>query len=139
MLENLRLRAAIAVSLGAIAGALCRYYVGLALTQTLGAGFPWGTFGVNLSGCFFMGLVTTVFARRKSFNPDALLLITTGFLGSYTTFSTYALETAELGDRPGLLPNLLYWLGSPVLGMACLALGMATANIVLPSHRGDRP
>jgi len=138
MLENLRLRAAIAVSLGAIAGALCRYYVGLALTQALGIGFPWGTFGVNLSGCFFMGLVTAVFARRQRFNPDALLLITTGFLGAYTTFSTYALETAELGDRPGLLPDTLYWLGSPLLGMVCLVLGMAAANIVLPRHQGDR-
>lgn len=132
MFENARFRAAIAVSLGAIAGALGRYYVGLALTAALGTHFPWGTFGVNLSGCFLMGLVTSLVAHRGYGNPAVLLLITTGFLGSYTTFSAYELDTAALSDRPGLLSDFLYWFGSPVLGMICLALGMVMGNTLSP-------
>jgi len=135
MLENVRFRAAIAISLGAIAGALGRYYIGLALTSALGPHFPWGTLGVNLSGGLLMGLVTSLVAHRGYVHPEVLLLITTGCLGSYTTFSAYALDTAALGDRPGLLWDFLYWFGSPALGMICLALGLVIGKAISPQHQ----
>ena len=72
MLKNVRLRAAIAVSLRAIAGAFGRYYVGLVLTSMLGVHFPRGTFGVNLSGGLLMGLITAFIACRGYGNPAVL-------------------------------------------------------------------
>ncbi|MGD1860784.1 MAG: fluoride efflux transporter CrcB [Leptolyngbyaceae cyanobacterium] len=140
MLKKSHFRAAIAVSLGAIAGALCRYYLSVQLTQLLGIAFPWGTFGVNLAGCFLMGFVTAVAGRRWPLSPELLLLLTTGFLGSYTTFSSYVLETALLSDRGDLLPTFAYWLGSPLLGIACLLLGTELADgLFFRWRRGDRP
>ncbi|MEM9769266.1 MAG: CrcB family protein, partial [Cyanobacteria bacterium P01_D01_bin.71] len=98
------------------------------------------TFGVNLTGCFLMGFVTTVAGRRWPLPPELLLLLTTGFLGSYTTFSSYELETAFLSDRGDLLPVIAYWLGSPLLGIACLLLGTELANgRFFGWCRGDRP
>ena len=94
LLENPNIRASVAVSLGAIAGSLCRYYAGQWLTQSIDTGFPIGTMIVNLSGCFLMGLITTLVAKRFSWNPELILLLTTRFLGAYTTFSAYELDTA---------------------------------------------
>lgn len=139
MSKQSQIRAAIAVSLGAIAGALCRYYLSQQLSQIGETDFPWGTFTVNLSGCFGMGFVTTLAGRRWRLSPERLLMVTTGFLGSYTTFSSYELETALLGDRAGFLAAIIYGLGSPLLGTAGLLLGMEFANWLLFRHRDDPP
>jgi CrcB protein len=138
MVDKAHVRAAIAVSLGAIAGALCRHYLSQALTHRLGLTFPWGTMGVNLSGCFLMGGVVVWLAQQGPVKPEVVLMLTTGFLGAYTTFSAYELDLANLVDRPNLSPDLIYGLGSPLLGLACLALGMFTATTIRHWARGDR-
>ncbi|NEQ44987.1 MAG: fluoride efflux transporter CrcB [Leptolyngbya sp. SIOISBB] len=138
MLENAQLRAAIAVSLGAIAGALCRHYLSQEFIHVFGVTFPWGTFGVNLSGCFLMGLLITLAANRWPFQPEILLILTTGFLGSYTTFSSYELETSVLVDRRGLFSDVAYWLGSPLLGLASLTMGISAAKVLWSRNQGDR-
>lgn len=137
MLKQTHIRTPIAISLGAIAGALCRYYIGSQITQIAGDAFPWGTFSVNLSGCFLMGVVIAVGARRWSLRPEVLSMVTTGFLGSYTTFSSYGLEVALLSDRSGTGLVFLYWFGSPLLGIVCLLVGMALAEWGT-AGRGDR-
>ncbi len=126
--QNAKLRPAIAVSLGAIAGALCRYVLGQLLPPWGPANFPVGTFLTNISGCFLMGLVTTLAQPYFARHPDRLLMLTTGFLGSYTTFSSYTLEVDQLGDRPGILSDLLYWLGTPLLGLAAFGIGVLLAR-----------
>ncbi|WP_204141396.1 fluoride efflux transporter CrcB [Halomicronema sp. CCY15110] len=138
MFDQAHVRAAIAVSLGAIAGALCRHYMGQLLTHSFGSAFPWGTLGVNLSGCFLMGGVVVWLAQRGPDKPEVVLMLTTGFLGSYTTFSTYALDLANLADRPSWLPDLSYGLGSPLLGLGCLVLGLFIARTVWPRPPSDR-
>ncbi len=138
MFENAQLRAAIAVSLGAIAGALCRYYLSQGVIQVFGSTFPWGTLGVNLSGCFLMGLLITLVAYHWPFQPEVLLMLSTGFLGSYTTFSSYELETSVLVDRRGFMSDIAYWLGSPLLGLASLAAGISTAKVIGLRQPGDR-
>lgn len=135
---NVQLRAAIAVSLGAIAGALCRYYMSRAFLPVFGAAFPWGTFGVNLSGCFLMGLFVTLAVHRGPCQPEIVLMLTTGFLGSYTTFSAYELETSILVDRRGIISDMAYWLGSPLLGLASLTLGISTANALWSCRQSNR-
>ena len=71
-----------AISLGAIAGALCRYYLGLTLNSLAGIAVPYSTLVINITGCFAMGfLVTLSLGRVVSLHPDVWLLLLTGFLG----------------------------------------------------------
>jgi fluoride exporter len=126
----LEIRSALAVSLGAVAGALSRYYLGLWITQRLGSYFPYGTFIINISGCLIMGFFTTLGTERiLPISPELRLLVAVGFLGSYTTFSSYALDTVNLlGTRQGFVA-LGYWLGSAFLGVTCLQLGALLARL----------
>jgi fluoride exporter len=112
----------LAIALGAIPGALCRYYLGLLCLAWFGPGFPVGTFLINLSGSFLMGFFVAFTLERAIVSADLRLFFAVGFLGSYTTFSTYALDTAGLLRTDQRLA-LLYGLGSLVLGVICLELG----------------
>jgi fluoride exporter len=122
------LRAPVAVSLGAIPGALSRYYLTLLAARWLGAGFPYGTFLINLSGAMVMGFFVTFTLERTLASPDLRLLVAVGFLGAYTTFSSYALDTSVLLRSGSYGPAFLYWLGSPVLGFISLELGSLLAR-----------
>ena len=126
--QNPQWRAPLAISLGAVPGALSRYYLGLLCLQWFGAGFPVGTFLINLSGAFTMGFFVTFTLDRAISSPDLRLLVAVGFLGSYTTFSTYALDASNLlrAGQPTLA--LFYGLGSAVLGLLCLELGRLAAR-----------
>ncbi|NJL22099.1 MAG: fluoride efflux transporter CrcB [Leptolyngbyaceae cyanobacterium SM1_3_5] len=120
------MRAAVAISLGAIAGALSRYFVAIALQTWLGSGFPFGTLFVNLSGAFAMGWFSSLSIAVRS--PEVRLLIATGFLGSYTTFSTYELDAANLLALRQWQAAALYWLGSAILGVVALLGGRLLAG-----------
>jgi len=116
-------------ALGAVLGALSRYYLTQWCTQRFGLTFPYGTFIVNLSGALLMGFCVTLI-QAKFAAVQLNLLITIGFLGAYTTFSTYALDTFQLfkTDRPQLA--WLYWLGSPLAGLVCLGCGIFLATCI---------
>ncbi|MDX1530078.1 MAG: fluoride efflux transporter CrcB [Rhodothermales bacterium] len=110
-----------AVAAGGAAGALARYGVGLAAVRVVAGPFPVGTWAVNLLGSFLIGLAVPLLAVRA----DALrLLLVTGFLGSFTTFSTFSLDTLALweGGRPGLAA--LNAAGSVAFGLAGAVLGL---------------
>lgn len=80
MLQNPAFRTPVGISIGAIAGALSRYYLGLWFTQLFGTEFPYSTLIINVSGCFVMGFFTTlVLGRLIAIHPDIRLLVTTGF------------------------------------------------------------
>jgi CrcB protein len=130
MLQDPTFRNPIAISLGAIAGALSRYYLTLWLTQRLGSAFPYGTFFINLTGCLAMGFFVTLASERVTTIPlEVRLMVTTGFLGAYTTFSTYGLESfALLRDRH--FPSAtLYWAGSAILGVISVQFGIILARL----------
>src|ERR671933_2155689 len=138
MLQDPTLRNPIAISLGAIAGALSRYYLTLWFAQRFGTAFPYGTFFINLTGCFVMGFfVTFALERAATIPPEVRLMVTTGFLGAYTTFSTYGLESlALLRDAFGkdfALRNYaafsFYWVGSAILGVISVQLGVMLARL----------
>jgi fluoride exporter len=129
MLQDPNLRQSLAISLGAIAGALSRYYLTLWFAQRLGINFPYGTFFINLSGCLAMGFFTTLAAEKVAIIPPELrLMVATGFLGAYTTFSTYGLESLALMRNGNLLTATSYWLGSAILGIICIQLGVFLAR-----------
>lgn len=121
------LRAPLAVSLGAIPGALSRYYLTLSFSQCLSPNFPYGTFLINLSGALIMGFFTTLSLERVV-SPDVRLLVAVGFLGSYTTFSTYALDTVSLLQGGGRGAAYFYWAGSAILGVLSLEAGSFLAR-----------
>ena len=131
VLEKPSVRNPIAVSLGAIAGSLSRYYLSIWLAQRFGTGFPYATLFVNLTGSFAMGLLTTlVLERTLLISPEMRLLIAVGFLGSYTTFSTYELDSISLIRDSQLNEAFIYWLGSAVLGSIVLYLGIIAARLI---------
>lgn len=122
------LRGAIAISLGAIPGALSRYYLTLLFARWFGTHFPYGTFFINITGAMIMGFFVSFFLERGIGAPELRLFFAVGFLGSYTTFSTYALETSVLMKTGNQSLALLYWLGSATIGYLGLELGSLLAR-----------
>ncbi|BAY15118.1 CrcB protein [Anabaenopsis circularis NIES-21] len=131
MLQNSVLRISVCISLGALPGALSRYYLGLWFTQFFGQEFPYSTLIINISGCFVMGFLTMLaLGRLIAIHPEIRLLVTTGFLGSYTTFSTYELDVVKLLQQNRLELSFLYWLISPLLSLLSLLLGNTIAKFI---------
>jgi fluoride exporter len=122
------LRIPIAITLGAVPGALCRYYLTRWCLQWFGVGFPYGTFAINLSGALFMGFFATLTMQRAIASPDLRAAVAIGFLGSYTTFSTYALDTTTLFHGGYWGKALIYWSASAILGVICLEMGSSLAR-----------
>jgi CrcB protein len=130
-----RLRIPIAVGLGAIVGALSRYYLSLGINQGLGINFPIATLFINLSGAFVMGFFTSIAVARNIISPDVRLIVAVGFLGSYTTFSTYMLDIEKLVAAGNWQFAFLYWVSSTLLGLLSLELGCFLARRVLSVFR----
>lgn len=128
--QDSMLSASIAVGLGAIPGALSRYYLTVLFSQWFGVNFPYGTFFINLSGSLLMGFFATLAIERVITSLELQLLITTGFLGSYTTFSTYALDTSVLIRGRNQTKALFYWFGSSLFGGICLEIGITLAKLL---------
>lgn len=119
-----RLRPALAVSLGAIPGALSRFLLEAYLEPHLAGNVPFATLIVNVTGCFLLGVIAPLaFARTFVLHPDLRLLLTTGFIGSYTTFSSYELDNDKLLGIRDVAVEGFYWLGSTGLGLLALELG----------------
>lgn len=130
VLQQPAVRNPIAVSLGAIAGALSRYYLSLWFAQRFGANFPYGTFFINTTGCLAMGFFFTFAIERIAIiSPEVRLLVAVGFLGAYTTFSTYALDTVTLLSHRSLAVAGFYWIGSAILGIISVQLGVIFARL----------
>jgi fluoride exporter len=129
MLQDPNFRVPIAISFGAVGGALSRYYITLWFTSRLGTAFPYATFFINLTGCLGMGFFITLASERVVMIPlEVRLMVTTGFLGAYTTFSTYGLETNVLWRDRSYSVALFYWAGSAILGVIAVQLGIIIAR-----------
>jgi fluoride exporter len=89
------------VGLGGFAGAVSRFGVGVLLSTALGSSFPWGTLAVNLTGCFVAGVLIGM-GDGRGLATGARLLLVTGFLGGYTTFSAFGVETVRLAEQQGM-------------------------------------
>lgn len=128
--RHFNLSTPIAISLGAIPGALSRYHLTILLARWLGTGFPFGTLAINLSGALLMGFFATLAMNQIITSTVLQRLILTGFLGSYTTFSTYALDTSFLLQSGSQTKAIIYWIGSVVLGGISLELGIVLAKAI---------
>jgi CrcB protein len=115
----------LAISLGGVLGVNARYWLGVAMNRWAAA--HWATFTINISGSFAIGILSIALAQWLP-HPNVRLMILTGFLGGYTTFSTLALESAIFWERGEKNLALAYLGGSLVLGLLAALLGMALAR-----------
>jgi CrcB protein len=113
---------------GGAMGSLMRYIAGSAVMARFGPRFPLGTLAVNVSGSFMIGLLMTVLTQRLDLHPNWRLLLVVGFLGGYTTFSTFEYETYRAVRDGGAWIGLLNVVGSVVLGYAAVWVGELTAS-----------
>ena len=109
----------VVVAVAGAAGALTRYSIG----QLVGTrAFPWATFGINVTGSFALGLFLTLAAAR-GWSPDLIAGVGGGFLGAYTTYSTFTFDAVDLAHGDRLLAAAAYVVASVVVGLAAAALG----------------
>jgi CrcB protein len=123
-------KALLAVGIGGGIGAILRYAIGLAFIQRFGPGFPWGTFVINVTGCFFIGVIAQL-ALSRSFGvtPTVRLFAATGVLGGYTTFSTFSLDTMVLAADGAFALSAAYAMGSVVAGILAAYAGQILARL----------
>lgn len=114
------------VALGGALGALSRYLVSALATRWLGGGFAWGTAIVNIAGCFAIG-VAAGFLERSVLPRGLWLLLVTGFLGGFTTFSTFSLETLQALQGGFTLKALVSIAANTAGGLAACAGGLSIA------------
>ncbi len=119
------------ISAGAILGANARYWIGDWSAQKWGAAFPFGTVLINMTGSFLIGLFLTLATERFMIDPRWRLLIAVGFLGAYTTFSTFSFESFSLINRGQWLLGVLNALGSTLVGILAVSLGVLVAKNLL--------
>lgn len=112
------------LALGGIAGTFARYALAAAINRSMGAGFPYGTLAVNLSGCLLIGLFDGMAEMRFLIGPAGRLLLMTGFCGAYTTFSTLMLETSNLIRGGETARAFLNFMGSGAAGFVLFRLGV---------------
>jgi CrcB protein len=112
------------VAAGGAVGASARHLVGVATLRVFGSGFPVGTMVVNIVGCLAMGILVGLFATRIQGSQALRLLLATGFLGGFTTFSAFSLDFTVLWDRGQIALAIGYVAASVLLSLAALAAGL---------------
>jgi CrcB protein len=113
------------VAFGGAIGSVLRYYVGLWSLRLAGPAFPWGTLTVNVVGSFIIGVFAEVIARKFGGSTDLRLLLMTGLLGGFTTFSAFSLDTIGLIERGEALTAAVYVVVSVGLSLATVFAGLA--------------
>ena len=119
------------IALGGALGAIARYQVAAVVQARVPLGFPYGTFVVNVTGCFIMGFVTALLTERLVVHPNWRFLVPIGFVGAYTTFSTFELETFRAASEGAWVIAGANMLGSFVVGYVALWAGFVAARMLV--------
>lgn len=117
------------IALGGALGAIARYSVGVWVYERVGTRFPYGTLVANVTGCFLIGLSLTVLDAHLDLDPAWRYAIPTGFIGAYTTFSTFEYETLHAMQNGQAATAFLYFAGSLVMGFLGVWLGMQCGRV----------
>jgi CrcB protein len=117
-------RTLILVGIGGLAGSVLRYLVALFFARQAATAFPWATLAVNLAGCFLIGIFFALSEKGSLLSPEWRILLTTGFCGGFTTFSTFTYESIRLLQDGEILFVSLYIGGSVVAGLLLTYLGI---------------
>lgn len=111
------------VGIGSFFGGMLRYGVSIGMKSVCSQGFPWGTWTVNLLGCFIFGSLSALFSKHQALSHPSCLLLTTGFCGGFTTFSTFANESMQMLQDGNLGSFVSYVATSVIGGIALTGLG----------------
>lgn len=116
------------IAIGGALGSITRYLVGSTVTNRMGTRFPYGTFVINLSACLIIGFFLAAVGRRTEVNPALRFLIPIGFVGAYSTFSTFEWETFVHLQTGDFLIAALYVSLSILLGLLAVWAGVVLAR-----------
>jgi CrcB protein len=116
------------IGLGGALGSMARYWVGSTVGGRIGVRFPYGTLVVNISACLVIGFTLTWLSERAEISPAWRYLVAVGFIGAYSTFSTYEWETLSTLRTGAFALASLYAVGSLILGLAATWCGAALAE-----------
>lgn len=121
----------LAIAIGAIFGALSRFYLTKGAEAIFGKDFGfYGTFFINVTGCLLIAYILTLATENiRIISPELRLMTTTGFCGAYTTFSTYGLESSALLGQGDITTLLIYFVGSAIAGMIAIQIGVLLARV----------
>jgi fluoride exporter len=120
----------ILIGLGGFAGAISRYVVDGFVTDRTAGAFPWGTLAVNATGSFLLGLLFAMTSERAILPAEIRGPVMIGFIGAYTTFSTYMLESWGLIEGGSYVPAIANLGGSILIGLAAVAAGLFIGRAV---------
>ena len=118
------------IAFGGALGSIARYWVGSTIASRTGIRFPYGTLIINITACVIIGFTLTYLGRRADLNPAWRFLIPIGFIGAYSTFSTYEWETLSSLRSGAFLLAALYAGGSFILGLAAVWGGSRLAEVL---------
>lgn len=118
------------IALGGALGSVVRYWVGSTISGRMGTKFPYGTIVINLTACIIIGFTLTYFGKRADLSPAWRFLVPIGFIGAYSTFSTYEWETLSTLRSGAFFLATLYAAGSLILGLAATWCGTALADLL---------
>ena len=125
-----------AVAIGAALGGVSRYYLAAAIQHRTGATFPWGTLVINVTGSMLLGFIVRYALATPAVSAEMRALLTAGFCGGYTTFSTYSFETASLLEDGQYSRAGVYALGSMVIALVATFGGFVLAReLIALRHR----
>jgi CrcB protein len=118
------------IAFGGALGSMVRYWVGSAIANGMGTKFHYGTFVINITACVIIGFSLTVLAKRADLKPAWRFLVPVGFIGAYSTFSTYEWETVSSIRTDAFSLAALYAVSSLILGLVAVWAGTAIAEIL---------
>jgi CrcB protein len=118
------------IAIGGSLGSIARYWVGATIASRLGTKFPYGTFIINISACIIIGFALTLLGKRADLNPAWRFLVPVGFVGAYSTFSTYEWETLSTLRTGAFSLAAFYAFISLFLGVAAAWCGSMLAEVI---------
>ncbi|MGA2217176.1 MAG: fluoride efflux transporter CrcB [Terracidiphilus sp.] len=118
------------IAIGGALGSIARYWVGSTIAGRIGIKFPYGTLVVNLTACIIIGFSLTYLGRRADLNPAWRFIIPIGFIGAYSTFSTYEWETLSSIRSGAFILAAVYAVGSLILGLIAVWGGSWLAEAI---------
>ena len=118
------------IAAGGALGSIARYWVGSTIAGRMGTRFPYGTFVINITACIVIGFSLTYLGKRTGMDPAWRFLIAVGFIGAYSTFSTFEWETLSTLRSGAFALAGLYAVGSLILGLTAPWLGALLAEAI---------
>lgn len=118
------------IGAGGFLGAIARYLLDVRVTAWTGGSLPWGTFAVNMTGTFVLGVLFALIVERAALPADLRAPLLIGFLGSYTTFSTLALESWRMVEDGAWLHATANLAGSVIIGVVAVVAGISIGRAI---------